>query len=151
MKNLRVFVAFSLVLTAALARVAEARADEIVIATRTGHYVFNVEMAATEEARRRGLMYRRSLPANSGMLFDFGESMDVAFWMKNTYIPLDMLFVRADGSIARIAENTRPRSLKRISSGEPVRAVVELSAGASARINAVAGDIVRHPIFVRKR
>lgn len=108
---------------------------------------FIVELAATPAERSRGLMYRRSMPADHGMLFDFERDDMVSMWMRNTYIPLDMLFIRADGTIARIAEHTEPLSERTISSGEPVRSVLELNAGTSSRLGIEPGDRVEHSLF----
>ncbi|MBX6329652.1 MAG: DUF192 domain-containing protein [Pseudolabrys sp.] len=129
---------------------APARADELrtlEIATRTGVHVFAVEIADTEPERERGLMYRRSLPDGQGMLFDFHREQEVGFWMKNTYIPLDMIFIRGDGTILRIAENTEPLSTRLIPSGGPVRAVLEVKAGTARKFDIRAGDRVAFPIF----
>jgi len=84
------------------------------------------------------------------MLFDFQASGPVAMWMKNTYLPLDMLFIRADGSIAKIAADTEPLSTKVIPSNEPVLSVLELNAGTAARLKLHAGDRVEHPMFGAK-
>ena len=84
-------------------------------------HVFAVEIADTEAEREKGLMFRKELPEGRGMLFDFHQEQDVSFWMENTYIPLDMMFIRADGRILRIAENTEPLSTRIIPSGGPVR------------------------------
>lgn len=110
---------------------------------------FQVEVARNEADRAQGLMFRRSMPADRGMLFDFGRVEPVAMWMQNTYLPLDMLFIRPDGTIARIAANTEPLSTRTIPSGEPVLAVLELNAGTSARLGIKAGDRVEHPLFKR--
>lgn len=110
---------------------------------------FKVEVARNDADRAQGLMFRRSMPADQGMLFDFGRVEPVAMWMQNTYLPLDMLFIRADGTIARIAANTEPLSTRTISSGEPVLSVLELNAGTAARLGIKAGDRVEHPIFKR--
>jgi uncharacterized membrane protein (UPF0127 family) len=110
---------------------------------------FQVEVARTEADRAQGLMFRRSMQADRGMLFDFGRVEPVAMWMQNTYLPLDMLFVRPDGTIARIAANTEPLSTRTIPSGEPVLAVLELNAGTSARLGIKAGDRIDHPLFKR--
>ena len=95
---------------------------------------FQVEVARTEQEQDKGLMYRTSLPADAGMLFPFEKPRFASFWMKNTLIPLDMLFVRADGSIDRIAENTIPESLEPVVSGGEVAAVLELAGGTAARL-----------------
>ena len=83
---------------------------KVEIATKGGTHSFLVEIAANDEERARGLMYRKELPEGRGMLFDFKQEQEVGFWMKNTYIPLDMIFIRADGTIRRIAANTEPLS-----------------------------------------
>lgn len=95
---------------------------------------FNVEMARTPEEQARGLMFRTSLPADGGMIFPFPQPRIASFWMKNTLIPLDMIFVRADGSIDRIAENTIPGSLEPVVSGGDVSAVLELAGGTATEL-----------------
>ncbi|WP_447757468.1 DUF192 domain-containing protein [Sphingopyxis fribergensis] len=95
---------------------------------------FNIEVARTDEEQARGLMFRTSLPADGGMLFPFPKPKIASFWMKNTLIPLDMIFIRADGSIDRIAENTIPESLEPVVSGGEVSAVLELAGGTAARL-----------------
>jgi uncharacterized protein len=117
------------------------------IATRNGVHVFAVEMAVTPEQQAKGLMFRRELPEGQGMLFDFQKEQPASFWMKNTYISLDMIFIRADGRIVRIAENTVPLSEALVSSGGPVRAVLEVIAGTAKKLGIAAGDRVAHPIF----
>ena len=82
------------------------------IATKNGVHIFSVEMATTEDEKSKGLMYRRELADGKGMLFDFSPEQQISMWMKNTYISLDMIFIRADGRILRIAENTEPESTK---------------------------------------
>lgn len=108
---------------------------------------FAVEMAQTDAERSQGLMYRRSLPHGRGMLFDFKREEPVAFWMRNTYVSLDMIFIRSDGTILNIAENTTPESEALVPSAGPVRAVLEVVAGTSKRLGIKAGDKVAHPIF----
>jgi uncharacterized protein len=117
------------------------------IASKTGVHTFQVEMAITPEEKEHGLMFRRELPEGQGMLFDFQFDQNVAFWMKNTYIPLDMLFIRADGRILRIAENTEPMSERNIPSGGPVRAVLEVIGGTAKKLGIAAGDRVGGSIF----
>jgi uncharacterized membrane protein (UPF0127 family) len=117
------------------------------IATKSGVHIFQVEMATTDEERERGLMFRRHLPEGQGMLFDFRRDQNVSMWMKNTYIPLDMLFILADGRIAHIAENTEPLSTRIISSGGPVRGVLEVIGGTVRKFGIAVGDQVAHPLF----
>ncbi len=95
---------------------------------------FNVEVARTSEEQARGLMFRTSLPADGGMIFPFPKPRIASFWMKNTLIPLDMIFIRADGSIDRIAENSIPESLDPVVSGGEVAAVLELAGGTAAKL-----------------
>jgi len=124
--------------------------ETLSIATQGGQKPsFRVEVARNDADRAQGLMFRRSMPADQGMLFDFGRVEPVSMWMQNTYLSLDMLFVRPDGTIARIAANTEPLSTRTIPSGEPVLAVLELNAGTAARLGIKPGDRVEHPIFKR--
>jgi uncharacterized membrane protein (UPF0127 family) len=101
---------------------------------------FDVWVAATPERRAQGLMFVKTLPKNGGMLFLFPAPMVAAFWMKNTFMPLDLLFVRENGTIARIAENARPHDLSPLPGGEPVLAVLELAGGTAAKLGLRAGD-----------
>jgi uncharacterized membrane protein (UPF0127 family) len=117
------------------------------IASRTGVHVFSVEIADTDAERAKGLMFRKKLPEGQGMLFDFGREQTVAMWMENTFVPLDMLFIRGDGSILRIAKNTVPLSTRIIPSGGPVRAVLEVIAGTARKDGIEPGDHVAFPIF----
>jgi hypothetical protein len=117
------------------------------IAGKTGVHVFTIELAETDAERQKGLMYRKKLPVGQGMLFDFHRDQDVAMWMQNTYIPLDMLFIQGDGRILRIAEETEPLSTRVISSGGPVRAVLEVIGGTARKLGIAPGDRVAHPIF----
>ena len=117
------------------------------IASKNGVHAFSVEMAENDADRSKGLMYRKELPEGKGMLFDFKREQDVSFWMENTYIPLDMLFIRADGRILRIQENAEPLSQKMIPSGGPVLAVLELIGGTARKLGIAPGDRVAAPIF----
>jgi uncharacterized membrane protein (UPF0127 family) len=117
------------------------------IASKSGVHVFAVEMAVTPEQHARGLMFRRELPEGQGMLFDFKAQQPVSFWMKNTYISLDMIFIRGDGRILRIEEHTEPLSERQVHSGGSVRAVLEVIAGTSRKLGIAPGDRVAHPIF----
>ncbi len=148
--------ALSLILCAFLALLPlGARAEEAIltkiepltIATDGDATMFTVEIADTEPTRARGLMFRQRLPEDRGMLFDFGQPRSVSMWMKNTLIPLDMLFIRADGTIAYIAENTVPKSLDTIGVSEPVLAVLELAGGTARKKGIRSGDKVYHRIF----
>ena len=120
------------------------------IATKNGVHIFSVEMATTEDEKSKGLMYRRELADGKGMLFDFSPEQQISMWMKNTYISLDMIFIRADGRILRIAENTEPLSTKIISSRGPARAVLEVVAGTAQKYGIRPGDRVGHPLFSSK-
>ena len=117
------------------------------IASKSGVHVFSVEIADTDAARAKGLMFRKELPEGQGMLFDFKQDHDVAFWMENTYIPLDMIFIRGDGRILNIAENTTPMSTRQIPSSGPVRGVLEVIAGTVRKYGIAPGDRVANPIF----
>ena len=127
--------------------VAAAEIQNLEIATRNGVYPFSVELAVTPEEHARGLMFRKELPEGRGMLFDFKTEQPVEFWMHNTYISLDIIFIRGDGRILRIAENTEPLSDRRIPSGGAVRGVLEVIAGTAKKLGIAAGDRVAHPIF----
>jgi hypothetical protein len=121
---------------------------EVSIETAGGRtHDFRVEIAATADQRAQGLMFRRQLAADAGMLFLFGASKERAMWMKNTLIPLDMLFIDEAGRIVRIEERTVPQSTRSIFSGGPVAAVLELNAGTASRLAIRPGDRVRHSAF----
>ena len=119
------------------------------IVTKSGVQVFSVEMATTEEEKTTGLMYRKELADGKGMLFDFSPEQQVSMWMKNTYISLDMIFIRADGRVLRIAENTEPHSTKIISSGGLAKGVLEVIAGTAQKYGIQPGDRVAHPLFAK--
>jgi len=141
-------IVLGVILAVGAARAIEQQVVEI--ATRTGVHVFSIELATTEEERARGLMYRQQLPEEHGMLFDFEREEPVAMWMHDTYIPLDMIFIRGDGRILRIAERTQPLSDRIIPSGGPVRAVLEVAGGTAKRLGIAPGDRIGHPIFSGK-
>jgi uncharacterized membrane protein (UPF0127 family) len=123
------------------------KVESLEILTKAGIRVFNVEMAETPEQQRVGLMFRKEVPDGEGMLFDFRVSRPVAMWMQNTIASLDMIFIRADGTIANIAKRTTPYSLATVESLGPVKAVLEVAAGAADRYGIAAGDKVSHRIF----
>ena len=117
------------------------------IVSKTGVHAFDVELATNDAERERGLMFRKELPEGHGMLFDFEHDQPVSFWMHNTYIPLDMIFIGGDGRIVRIAENAQPLSDRLIPSGGPVRAVLEVIGGTARKLGIAPGDRVESPIF----
>ena len=110
-------------------------------------HVFNVELPVTEQQQMTGEMFRTAVPANTGMLFDWGLPRESQMWMKNTLLPLDMVFINPDGSIRAIAEDTVPQSLAVIDSHGPVRATLELQGGLTAKLNIRVGDTVKQRIF----
>jgi uncharacterized membrane protein (UPF0127 family) len=121
--------------------------ESLQIVTASGAHTFKVEIAADDETRERGLMNRRFMPADHGMLFEFPDTAPVSFWMKNTYIPLDMIFISASGTVTHIVANAEPLSERIIPSGPPCRAVLELNGGVAASIGLAVGDKVRHAFF----
>jgi len=123
----------------------------LVLNTDTGPHSFNIEIAKTPSEKILGLMYRRSLPADAGMLFLYDRPQQVTFWMRNTYIPLDMVFIGADGRVQRIESHTEPFSLAAISSDGEVEAVLELNAGTADAIGLKVGDKVDYPALVEPR
>jgi uncharacterized membrane protein (UPF0127 family) len=127
---------------------AELAKEKLVIVTRAGAaHAFDVEMALTPEQQEVGEMFRSAVPADGGMLFDWGMARESQMWMKNTLASLDMVFINADGTIRSIAENTVPRSLAVVDSRGPVRATLELAAGVTAKRDIRVGDKVQHRIF----
>jgi uncharacterized membrane protein (UPF0127 family) len=143
--------AFAVLATLCIAPAARAASVQpLEIATKSGVHVFSVEMATTEEEKQNGLMWRKELPDGKGMLFDFSPEQQISMWMKNTYIPLDMIFIRADGRILRIAENTEPLSTKIISSGGLAKGVLEVIAGTAQKYGIQPGDRVAHPLFGKR-
>lgn len=152
MKLLRVFCSiFCILVVLSTVRIAAAqelaRIEPVSVVAQNSSTIFSAEIADTDELRARGLMFRHKLPEDRAMLFDFGKPRPASMWMKNTYISLDMLFVREDGTIAAVAENTEPLSLQTISVQEPVKAVVEVAAGTVKRLGIQRDDKVFHSIF----
>ena len=119
----------------------------LTIVTASGRLRFTVEVAATPDQMERGLMFRRSLAPDAGMLFDFRQPTMATMWMRNTLIPLDMLFVDAQGRIVNIHERAVPESDNVIAAAAPVRYVIELNGGTAARLGIAPGDKVEGPIF----
>jgi uncharacterized membrane protein (UPF0127 family) len=114
----------------------------LTIHSANGAHRFTVEVARTASEQQTGMMHRRSVGPDAGMIFPYDPPQDVAFWMKNTLIPLDMIFIRADGTIARIAANATPLSLQPVPAFEPVAAVLEIAGGRAAELNIREGDRV---------
>jgi len=127
---------------------AEGRIEPVTIETAMGSVRFDCEIMRTETEREQGLMFRPYLPELRGMLFDFGEERPVQMWMKDTLIPLDMIFIRANGTIARIIPNAEPYSTRVLPSGEPILAVLEINAGLAAKYKIETGGHVTHPLFL---
>jgi uncharacterized membrane protein (UPF0127 family) len=121
--------------------------SSLVIVTSARQIKFDVEMAVTEAQREHGLMFRKQLGPYDGMLFDFFHEQPVTFWMKNTLIPLDMVFIAGDGTIKHIHANAMPLSTDTIPSEFPVRAVLEINGGSARLLGIKPGDKVKHPIF----
>jgi uncharacterized membrane protein (UPF0127 family) len=120
---------------------------ELTIEGAGGRHKFRVEIATSPAQLQQGLMFRQQLAPDAGMLFDFQHSGRVSMWMKNTLIPLDMLFIDADGRIINIAERTVPYSLDPVAAAAPARAVLELNGGTATRLGIRPGDRVLFPIF----
>jgi uncharacterized protein len=121
--------------------------SELTIVSATGPHRFTVEVAETPAQMEQGLMFRRTMAPDAGMLFDYKQPTMATMWMRNTLIPLDMLFVDAQGRIVNIQERAVPQSLDVIAATAPVRAVIELNGGTVARLGIAPGDRVQHPIF----
>ncbi|MGA2894138.1 MAG: DUF192 domain-containing protein [Xanthobacteraceae bacterium] len=123
--------------------------DTIKITSHSGIHAFSVELATDDAERARGLMFRKVLPQGHGMLFDFKTDQPATFWMHNTYISLDIIFIEGDGRIRSIAKNAQPMSDAMIPSGGPVRAVLEVIAGTAQKLGIAPGDTVTGSIFGR--
>ena len=119
----------------------------IVITTDHGPHTFRVEIAADHASQEQGLMFRKEMAPDAGMIFDFHRPQMEAFWMKNTILPLDMIFIRANGSISSVAPNAIPYSTTTIQSIEPVRAVLELNGGRAAQLGIEPDQVVHNAIF----
>lgn len=126
---------------------AQEKLEPLTIVTSSGTHPFSVEVMRTEQQRERGLMYRRFLPSDRGMLFDFKLEKPIMMWMKNTYLPLDMIFISRSGKVVGIARDTEPLSERIVASGAPAYAVLEVNAGTAKKIGLGIGDKIHHPIF----
>jgi uncharacterized membrane protein (UPF0127 family) len=147
----RVLLGASLSLAAVAACAQEAdvqfKKSTLVIVTASREIKFDVQLATNDAERARGLMFRKQLGPHEGMLFDFFKEMPVSFWMKNTLIPLDMVFIAGDGTIKHVHANAVPMSTDAIPSEYPVRAVLEINGGSAALLGIKPGDKVKHSIF----
>jgi uncharacterized protein len=147
----RVFFAapFVLVAGAAAGQGADVkfRRSSLVIDSAGRELKFEVDMATNDAERSHGLMFRKSLGPYEGMLFDFYREQPVSFWMKNTLIPLDMIFIAADGTVRHVHSNAVPLSTEAIPSTAPVRGVLEINGGSAKLLGVKPGDKVRHEIF----
>jgi uncharacterized protein len=121
--------------------------EPLTISSKSGPHEFQVEVMHTDEEQARGMMFRRSLAPDRGMLFQFPAPKVAAFWMQNTYVSLDMIFINQDGTIHRIEERAEPLSTRSISAGAPVLAVLEVAAGTATRLGLAPGDRVTHAMF----
>jgi uncharacterized protein len=140
------FSAFALAIVC-IEPAAAAILQPLTLVSDNGSHTYRVEFADNDQSREKGLMNRAQMAADRGMLFDLGKDRVAYMWMKNTLIPLDMVFIRADGEIASIAKNAEPMSLAIISSGVRVRAVLEVNAGQADKMGLKPGDRVRHKMF----
>lgn len=145
-------VAIAILAAASVSALAQTFATETLTVRTSGgaSHVFTVELATTSDQRALGLMNRDMMAADHGMLFDFGESRFVYMWMKNTHLPLDMLFVRQDGTIVRVAADTEPLSEAIVDSGELVYFVLELNAGTAKRLGISVGDRLDSPTIAAR-
>ncbi len=127
--------------------VGQEKLEALTIVTSSGIYPFSVEVMRTEQQRERGLMFRRYLPKDRGMLFDFKSEQPIMMWMRNTYLPLDMIFIARSGTVVGIAHDTEPLSERIVASGAPAYAVLEVNAGTVRTVGLGIGDKIRHPLF----
>ncbi|HAT34978.1 MAG TPA: hypothetical protein DCS82_04620 [Rhodospirillaceae bacterium] len=147
LRSLAVFVLLLAGAPASMAAPVEFQTSSLWIKSSDKTHKFTVELAVTRAQKARGLMFRKAMPADRGMLFDYGASSNITMWMKNTYLPLDMIFIDGNGRISHIVERTIPLSESLISGEEPARAVLELNGGTVSRLALKPGDQVLHRIF----
>lgn len=147
--SIAALIAISALLSVMLASAgyADMRRDTLTLITSSGEHAFDIEIADTPEEKARGLMFRRSMADNAGMLFPYLPPQEATMWMRNTYISLDMVFIRADGVVHRVEHGTEPFSERVISSEGDVAAVLELKAGIATRIGLKSGDKVVQAMF----
>lgn len=147
MRNFILALILAIAVPAATAKTIE----KLSIETASGTQNFTVEVVREEKERTRGLMFRRKMKKTRGMLFDYDPPLRMAFWMKNTYISLDIIFIGADGRIINIAERTTPLSLEQLPAKGPARGVLEINGGLSAKLGIKPGDKVHHALFEPKK
>ncbi|MFN4277753.1 MAG: DUF192 domain-containing protein [Ferrovibrio sp.] len=123
------------------------QSELVIVTSGKGPQRFTVELADNDQSRARGMMFRQSMAPDAGMLFDFKQEQMASFWMRNTLIPLDMIFIKADGTILNIHQRAIPRDETGINSTGPVRAVLEVNGGTASRLGIKPGDRVQHAIF----
>jgi len=123
--------------------------ESLTIVSNDTSHVFSIEVADTQPELSRGMMYREDIPVNEGMLFEFGEEKVTSIWMKNTSVSLDVIFVRADGSILKIEHSAKPFSLRSMTSEAPVTAVLEIAGGQANVLGIRPGDILQHSYFTK--
>lgn len=140
-------MAVGAVLMMGSAAFAECRDGQVELKGDFGQLAFSIELADTPAERSQGLMFRETMPRSAGMLFVYEYPQRVAFWMKNTLIPLDMLFVDANGRISHIHENAIPKDLTVIPGGDSVFAVLEINGGLVAQYGISVGNVLRHKVF----
>ncbi|MGD9783802.1 MAG: DUF192 domain-containing protein [Hyphomicrobiaceae bacterium] len=121
--------------------------DLLHVVTDTGRFALDIEVAETEAQKRLGLMFRTTIAAGRGMLFPYAPAQEITMWMRNTYVSLDMVFIRADGVVHRVETGTEPMSEAIIASRGDVSAVLEIAAGEAKRLGIRAGSRVEHPLF----
>jgi uncharacterized membrane protein (UPF0127 family) len=144
-------IVFISILAALATGAAALPVSTISVDTARGRHEFRVEIAGDHASQEKGLMFRKKMAADAGMLFDFHQTVITSFWMKNTVLPLDIIFVRSDGTISSIAANAIPYSEAPIPSGEPIRAVLEINAGRASALGIAPGDSVHAAIFHNAR
>ena len=141
------FAAVLLLFWGSTTALAEEANQTLVVESAAGNHTFDIELALTDEDRASGLMFRTELAPDKGMLFVFGDSAPRSFWMHNTYIPLDIIFIRLDGKIINIVKKARPRTdTPRQSVGNAI-AVLEIAGGRADALGIEAGDFIRHPLI----
>lgn len=146
----RILITLFVVFTAALVTVSQAGAFEestLSVETENGSHTFQIEIARTSQEQALGLMHRRALADDYAMLFPFERAREASFWMRDTYVSLDMVFIAEGGLVHRIERGTEPLSLRSVPSRGPVVAVLEFVSGTADRINLQAGDTIVHPLF----